>query len=308
MKGKRPKRKLSAILSADVQGYSRLMGEDEKGTVRTLEAYREIISSVVGKYDGRVVDSPGDNILSEFQSAVDAVECAVEIQQTLRNENRALPVNRRMVFRIGMNLGDVIVEGERIYGDGVNIAARIEGLAEGGGICVSKNIHDQVKNKLSFDYEYLGEHRVKNISEPIPVYKIILEDDSVVGMETLSLPDKPSIAVLPLINMSGDPEQEYIADGISENIIASLSRISEMFVVARNSTFFYKGKACKVQTVGKDLGVQYILEGSIQRSANRIRITAQLIDTTTGHHLWAERYDRSMEDFFDLQDEITKRS
>ena len=256
LKGERLKRKLSAILSADVQGYSRLMGEDEKGTVRTMEAYREIVSSVVGKYDGRVVDSPGDNILSEFQSAVDAVECAVEIQQTLKNENRALYVNRRMVFRIGMNLGDVIVEGERIYGDGVNIAARIEGLAEGGGICVSKNIHDQVKNKLGFDYEYLGEHCVKNISEPIPVYKIILEDDSVVGMETLPLPDKPSIAVLPLLNMSGDPAQEHIADGISENIIASLSRISEMFVVARNSTFLYKGKACKVQTVGKDLGVQ----------------------------------------------------
>ena len=308
MSEERPRRKLTAILSADVKDYSRLMGEDELATVRTLEAYREMMVEVIRNYNGRVVDSPGDNILAEFASVVDAVECTVEIQKELKAKNAELPENRRMAFRIGINLGDVIEESERIYGDGVNIAARIESLAEAGGICISRNVYDQVKGKLSLEYEYLGEHTVKNIAEPVGVYRILTESEGAVSKTSkgFELPDKPSIAVLPFTNMSGDSKQEYIADGITENIIAFLSKISEMFVISRNSTFIYKGKPVKIQEIGRNLGVRYILEGSIQKVGDRVRITAQLIDSTTGHHLWAERYDRSMEDFFNLQDEITK--
>ncbi len=308
MTQERAKRKLSAILSADVKGYSRLMGEDELETVRTLEAYREIIAKVIRNYRGRVVDSPGDNVLAEFASVVDAVESAVEIQKELKSKNAELPENRRMEFRIGINLGDVVEEGERIYGDGVNIAARIEGLAEGGGICISGTAFDQVESKLGLEFEYLGEQSVKNIKKPVRVYRVkVTSRLSNFGTgEELPLPDKPSIAVLPFTNMSGDSGQEYIADGITENIIACLSKISEMFVISRNSTFIYKGKSVKVQEVGRNLGVRYILEGSVQIAGERVRITAQLIDSTTGHHLWAERYDRSMEDFFNLQDEITQ--
>jgi adenylate cyclase len=307
--GERVKRKLSAILSADVVGFSRLMGEDELATVRTLEAYREMIAEIIRNYGGRVVDSPGDNILAEFASVVDAVECAVEIQKELKAKNAELPENRRMAFRIGMNLGDVIEEGERIYGDGVNVAARIEGLTQSGGICISRNVYDQVKSKLRLEYEYLGEHTVKNIAEPVGVYRILAEPD-VSGpkmSKELELPDKPSIAVLPFVNMSGDPEQEYFSDGISEEIITGLSKIPQMFVIARNSSFTYKGKPVKAQVVSEELGVRYILEGSVRKSGNRIRITAQLIDAKTGHHLWAERYDRDMGDIFALQDEITMK-
>jgi TolB-like protein/class 3 adenylate cyclase len=345
----RAKRKLSAILSADVKGYSRLMGEDELATVRTLEAYREMIVEIIRKYSGRVVDSPGDNVLAEFASVVDAVESAVQIQHGLKAKNAELPETRRMEFRIGINLGDVIEEGERIYGDGVNVAARIEGLSEGGGICISRTAFDQVKNKLNLGYEYLGEHAVKNITEPIRVYRVLMEPEAagkVIGQErprqwrwaviavaftvilgglaiwnfylrsppiepasiermAFPLPDKPSIAVLPFDNMSGDPEQDYLADGITENIITALSYIPEIFVIARNSTFTYKGKAVKAQEVAEDLGVRYILEGSVQRAGDRIRIMAQLIDATTGRHLWADRYDRNLQNFFALQDEIT---
>jgi len=307
------KRKLAAILSADVKGYSRLMGEDEVATVRTLTAYREVMATLIQQYRGRVVDSPGDNLLAEFPSVVDAVRCAVEIQKELKSRNAELPENRRMEFRIGINLGDVIEQGERIYGDGVNIAARVEGLSEGEGICISGTVYDSIENKLPLRYEYLGEHAVKNIAKPVRVHRVLTEPVTPApGVEVASphkmafpLPDKPSIAVLPFDNLSSDPDQEYLADGITENIITVLSNVSEMFVIARNSTFTYKGKPVKVQRVAEDLGVQYVLEGSLQKSGSRVRVTAQLIDATKGHHLWADRYDRELKDLFVLQDEIT---
>ena len=349
----RAKRKLSAILSADVKGYSRLMQEDELVTIRTLEDYREMIAEVIRKYQGRVVDSPGDNVLAEFASVVDAVESAVEIQKELKAKNAELPENRRMEFRIGINLGDVVEEGERIYGDGVNIAARIEGLAEGGGICISRKAFEEVKNKLSLGYKYLGEHAVKNIAEPVRVYRVLMEPEAagkVIGEEKLrprqwrwaaiggvavliilagalalwnfylrppfepaseekmsyALPNKPSIAVLPLTNMSGDPEQEYFSDGLTEEIITALSKVQNMFVIARNSTFTYKGKSVRINQVAEELGVRYVLEGSVRKAGDQVRISAQLIDALTGHHLWAERYERDLKDIFALQDEITK--
>ena len=347
------KRKLSAILSADVEGYSRLMGEDEDATIRTLTTYRELMSTIIQKHRGRVVDSPGDNLLAEFSSVVDAVRCAVEIQEEFRVRNAELPETRKMEFRIGINLGDVVEEGERIYGDGVNITARVEGLAEGGGICISGTVYDSIKNKLSLSYESLGEHTVKNIKEPVRVYRMrigpgaaapvvreekartrrwqkaalaavvvlvvaagawaiwnfyfrppAIEPASIEKM-AYPLPDKPSIAVLPFDNLSGVPDQDYLADGITENIITALSYIPEIFVIARNSTFTYKGKAVKAQEVAEDLGVRYILEGSVQRAGDRVRIMAQLIDAASGRHLWADRYDRDLQDLFALQDEIT---
>jgi adenylate cyclase len=351
MTSERVKRKLSAIFSADAEGYSRLMGDDEVATVRTLENYRNVMVDLIEQHRGRVVDSPGDNLLAEFGSVVDAVQCAVEVQQVLKAKNAELPENRRMQFRIGVNLGDVIEEGERIYGDGVNIAARIEGLAEGGGICVSGSAYEQIENKLALGYEYLGEHSVKNITKPVRVYKVPMELGArkekkagirqwkkvavaaaaviIIGagafaiwnfyfrpppMEPASeermafpLPEEPSIAVLPFVNMSGDPNQEYLSDGITENIITALSNIRNMFVIARNSTFAYKGKAAKIQQVAEELGVRYVLEGSIQKTEDRVRITAQLIDAITGKHLWAERYDRDLKDIFALQDEITMK-
>ena len=309
MSEERAKRKLSAILSADVKGYSRLMGEDELGTVRTLEAYREMIAEVIRNYRGRIVDSPGDNILAEFPSVVDAVECAVEIQMELRAKNEELAEDRKMEFRIGINLGDVIEEGERIYGDGINVAARIEGLAAPGGICISGTAFDQVESKLGLEFEYLGEQAVKNIKKPVRVYKVKM-GSGVSDLELsreLPLPDKPSIAVLPFVNMSGDPEQEYFSDGITEEIITGLSKIPRMHVIARNSTFTYKGKPVKAQQVGKELGVRYVLEGSVRKAGNRIRVTAQLVDAVTGYHLWAERYERELSDIFALQDEITMK-
>ncbi len=309
MMEKRAKRKLSAILSADVKGYSRLMEEDELSTVRTLEAYREMIGEIVRNYSGRVVDSPGDNVLAEFASVVDAVECAVDIQKEVKSKNEELSEDRRMEFRIGINLGDVIEEGERIYGEGVNVAARIEGLADGGGICISGTAFDHVESKVGLKFEYLGEQLVKNIKKPVRVYRVKMASRaSDLGMDReLLFPDKPSIAVLPFVNMSGDPEQEYFSDGITEEIITGLSKIPKMFVIARNSTFTYKGKPVKVQQVAQELGVQYVLEGSVRKVGNRVRITAQLVDAITGKHLWAERYDRDLKDIFALQDEITMR-
>jgi adenylate cyclase len=305
--GERAKRKLSAILTADVKGYSRLMEEDELGTVRTLEAYREMLTEITRNYGGRVVDSPGDNLLAEFSSVVDAVESAVEIQKELKGKNEELAENRRMEFRIGINLGDVIEEGERIYGDGVNVAARIESLAAGGGICISGTAFDHVEGKLGLEFEYLGEQSVKNIKKPVRVYRVKMEGgvSDVEMSRELPLSDKPSIAVLPFVNMSGDPEQEYLADGISENIITALSKIPQMFVIARNSAFTFKGRAVKVQEVARELGVSYVLEGSVQKAGERVRITAQLIEAIGGHHLWAERYDRNLDDLFAMQDEIT---
>jgi adenylate cyclase len=344
------KRKLTAILSADVKGYSRLMGEDEEWTVRTLSAYREIMRSLIQQHRGRVVDAPGDNVLAEFASVVDAVQCSVEIQQVLRAKNAVLPENRRMEFRIGINLGDVIEEGEQIYGDGVNIAARLEGLADAGGICISESAYQQIENKLPLRYQYLGEHQVKNIARPVRAYRAQIEPERIpekkvksrqwqmatiglvvavivvaasvaiwkfyirptVPLEVASkekmafpLPDAPSIAVLPFVNMSGDPKQEFLSDGITEEIITALSKVPRLFVISRQSTFSYEGKPVKVKQVSEELGVRYVLEGSVQRSADRIRINAQLIDALTGHHLWAERYERDLKDLFVLQDEIT---
>ena len=301
------KRKLAAILSADVKGYSRLMGEDEVGTIRTLNTYKEIMESLIQKSHGRVVDAPGDNVLAEFASVVDAVGCAVEIQKELKSRNAVLPENRRMEFRIGINLGDVIEEEGKILGDGVNIAARLENLSEVGGVCISGTAYDQVKNKLAFGYGYLGEQMVKNISEPVRVYRVKMDSETMgPGLERRpDLSEEPSIAVLPFINMSGDPEQEYFSEGITEEIITGLSKVPRLIVIARNSTFTYKGKAAKVQEVGHELGVRYVLEGSVRRAGDRVRITAQLVDAATGHHLWAEQYDREMKDIFALQDEIT---
>jgi len=302
------KRKLAAILSADVKGYSRLMGEDEKGTVRTLNAYKEVMAGLIQQHHGRVVDAPGDNVLAEFASVVDAVECAVEIQKELKTRNADLPENRRMEFRIGVNLGDVIEEGEKIFGDGVNIAARLESLAEAGGICISGSAHEQVENKVAVSFEYLGEHMVKNITRPVRVYRVVMQPGVAHEMDKrLELPEKPSIAVLPFANMSGDPEQEYFSDGITEDLITDLYKISGLFVIARHSVFTYKGKAVRVDQVGRELGVRYVLEGSVRKAGSRLRITAQLVDTLTGGHLWAERYDRDLKDVFALQDEVTQK-
>ena len=303
----RAKRKLSGILSADAVGYSRLMQEDEISTILTLEASKTLMSKLIQQFKGRVVDAVGDNLLAEFNSVVDATECAVKIQQELKTRNAELPHDKRMEFRIGINLGDVIENGGTIYGDGVIIAARLEKLAKTGGICISGTVHEQVKNKLSLEYEYLGEKSVKNISEPIRAHRVLMEPPGVAPEKNreFKLPDKPSIAVLPFLNMSGDPEQEYFSDGITEEIIAGLSKIHEMFVIARNSSFTYKGKPVKVQQVSTDLGVRYVLEGSVRKAGNRVRITAQLVDAVTGNNLWAERYDRDLKDTFALQDEIT---
>lgn len=347
------KRKLTAILIADVKGYSRLMGEDEEFTVRSMTAYREVIAGVVQKHQGRVVDSVGDNLLAEFSSVVDAVRCAVEIQEELKARNAELPENRRMTFRIGINLGDIIEEEGRIYGDGVNIAARVESLAEGGGICISSTVYEQVKNKLTLGYECLGEHTVKNITDPVGVYRVLMEPEAagkVTGKErprlrqwhwaalsvaiilvggavaiwhfylrptppsievasvekmAFPLPDKPSIAVLPFTNMSEDPKQDFFSDGITEEIITVLSKVPGLFVIARNSTFTYKGKAVKIRQVAEELGVRFVLEGSCRKAGDKVRITAQLIDAITGYHLWGERYERELKDIFAVQDEIT---
>jgi adenylate cyclase len=302
----RAKRKLRAVLSADVKGYSRLMGQDEAGTVNKLKEYRALMTDLIQKYRGRVVDSPGDNIRAEFASIVDATECAVQVQEELNDRNAELPDDSRMEFRIGINLGDVIVDGDRIYGDGVNIAARVEGLAEGGGICLSGSVFDQIEGKIPLNYEYLGEQTVKNIKNPVRVYRINVKSEKIFAFEReLKLPDKPSIAVLPFDNMSGDPTKEYFSDGLTEEIITGLSKIPKLFVIARNSTFTYKGKPVKVQQVSRELGVKYVLEGSVRSAGERVRITAQLIDSMTGQHLWAERYDRQMKDIFAIQDDIT---
>jgi len=308
------KRKLTAILSADVKGYSRLMGEDEVGTIRTLNFYKEVMTNLVQQHHGRVVDSPGDNLLAEFASVVDAVQCAAEIQKELKVRNYKLPENRRMEFRIGVNLGDVIEEENKIYGDGVNIAARLESLSEAGGICISGTAYDQVENKLSLGCEYLGEQSVKNIAKPVRVYRVLMEPSAVarrlsgvVSKEKLvfPLPDKPSIAVLPFTNMGGEKELEYFSDGLAEGIINGLSKSDNIFVIARNSTSTYKGKPVKVKQVAEEMGVRYVIEGSVQQERNRVRITAQLIDALTGHHLFSERYDRELKDILNLQDEIT---
>jgi adenylate cyclase len=348
------KRKLAAILSSDAVGYSRLMGEDEAGTFNTLKAHLQVMGSLVEKHQGRVAVIYGDSLLAEFDSVVDAVQCAVEMQNELKARDEKLPEESRMPFRIGINLGDVIEEGGNVYGDGVNVATGLKGLADPGGICISRSVHDHVKNKMSVGYQSLGAHSVTNIAEPVQVYRVLPEPDafgkavgkvwyrlkqwqkvaltvaiallqvgggiavkrymdrpasspgifSFMGQEALPLPDKPSIAVLPFENMTGDPKQEYFTDGFTEQIITSLSKIPSLFVISRNSTFTYKGKPVKVQKVSKELGVRYVLEGSVQKISSRIRINVQLIDAISGQHVWAESYDRDLKDIFGLQDEV----
>jgi adenylate cyclase len=346
-------RRLAAILAADVAGYSRLMEADEEATVYGLKACRQVIDGLVADHRGRVFGSAGDSVVAEFPSPVEAVRCAVDIQSDLEAHNTDLPEDRRMRFRIGVNLGDVIVEGDNLLGDGVNIAARLQSLADPGGINLSRPVFDQIKKQHDLGYEYLGAHEVKNIAEPVQVYRVLTEPEAagkIIGetkraqhawkpvalaaavavliagaaavtwlqpskptiepasVERMAfpLPDKPSVAVLPFDNLSGDAGQDHVADGLTEDIITVLSQVSNLFVIARNSTFVYKGAPVKVQRVAEDLGVRYVLEGSVQKSGDQVRITAQLIDALTGNHLWAERYDREMTDLFALQDEITE--
>lgn len=303
------KRRLVAIVSADVKGYSRLMNKNEDATIRTLTDYSNIIADQVDRYQGRVVDITGDNVLAVFSSVVDAVNCSVVIQRKLAKKNADLPNDRKMEFRIGINLGDIIEEGKRIYGNGVNVAARLEELADGGGICISGTAYDQVENKLGLTYEYLGKCTVKNMVQPLRAYKILVESETPPSWQAklLKIPDRPSIAVLPFKNMSDDVEQEYFSDGITEDLITDLSKVSGLFVIARNSVFAYKGKEVKAGHVSRELGVRYILEGSVRKAGKRVRITAQLVDASTEDHLWAERYDRDLEDIFAVQDEVTKK-
>jgi TolB-like protein len=300
-------RRLAAILAADVAGYSRLMGADEEGTLERLKALRrELLDPKIAEHHGRIVKTTGDGMLVEFASVVDAVRCAVEVQQAMAGLNTGVEADSRIELRIGINLGDVIVEGEDLYGDGVNIAARIEALADAGGVFVSNTVHDDVRDRLPFVFEDLGEQQVKNIARPVRVYRVsdAGADRANPPAPTLALPDKPSIAVLPFANMSGDPEQEYFVDGMVEEIITALSRIHWLFVIARNSTFTYKGQAVDVKQVGRELGVRYVLEGSVRKAGTQVRITGQLIDAVTGTHLWADRFDGSLEDVFELQDRI----
>ncbi len=313
MADERVERRLAAILAGDVAGYSRLMGVDEEGTLRDLKDHRAaLLHPKVAEHRGRIVKTTGDGVLIEFPSVVDAVRCAVEMQRGMAERNTDIPIERRIELRMGINLGDVIIDADDIYGDGVNVAARLEALAEPGGICVSRVVRDQVRDKLDFSFEDLGEQTVKNIARPVRVYRIntgIAERAAMpaaTGTEAgLAMSERPSIAVLPFDNMSGDPEQEYFVDGIVEDIITGLSRIKWLFVVARNSTFVYKGRAVDLKQVGRELDVRYVLEGSLRKAGNRVRITGQLIEAASGTHVWAERYDRPLGDIFDLQDEIT---
>jgi adenylate cyclase len=306
MADERIARRLAAILAADVAGYSRMMGADEEGTLAALKAIRrEIVEPKISEHQGRIVKTTGDGALVEFASAVDAVRCALDVQRATAERNVAIPEDRRIAFRIGINVGDIISDEGDIYGDGVNIAARIEPLAEPGAICLSDNAYQQIKGKLSLDITDMGERELKNIAQPVRVYGIRPGGAAAAPRPALSLPDRPSIAVLPFQNMSGDPEQDYFVDGMVEDIITGLSRIKWLFVIARNSTFAYKGRATDVKQVGRELGVRYVLEGSVRKAGDRVRITGQLIDTATGSHVWAERYDRNFDDIFALQDEIT---
>jgi TolB-like protein/class 3 adenylate cyclase/tetratricopeptide (TPR) repeat protein len=303
-------RRLAAILAADVVGYSRLMGKDEKGTLERLKALRrDLVQSKISEHGGRIVKLMGDGLLAEFPSVVEAVHCAAGIQEGMAGREPDLAEDERIRLRIGVNLGDIIVEGSDIYGDGVNVAARLEALAEPGGICISRPVHTQIKGKVEVEFEDLGEQNLKNVSEPVRVYRII-QNHSGSGSASearaaLSLPAKPSIAVLPFDNMSGDPDQEYFADGMVEEIITALSHMRWLFVIARNSSFTYKGRAVNVKQVGQELGVRYVLEGSVRKAGNRVRITGQLVDAATGAHLWAGRFDGTLEDVFDLQDQVT---
>jgi TolB-like protein/class 3 adenylate cyclase len=303
-------RKLAAIIAADVVGYSRLMGDDEAGTLAALKTHRrELIDPKIAEHQGRIVKTTGDGLLIEFPSVVEAVQCAVEVQRAMEDRNADEPAAHRIEFRVGINLGDIIIDGDDIYGDGVNVAARLEGLADANGVCVSRVVHDQVRDKLDLAFEDMGERQLKNIARPVHVFRVAA---SAIGLRTqsatpaLALPDKPSIAILSFTNMSGDPEQDYFADGMVDDIITALSHFKALFVIARNSSFTYKGRAVDVKQVGRELGVRYVLEGSVRKAANRVRITGQLVDTATGAHLWADRIDGGLGDIFDLQDQVTE--
>ncbi len=303
-------RRLAAIFAVDVAGYSRLMGVDEEGTHERLKAHRrELVDPKITEHRGRIVKTTGDGLLVEFASVVDAVRCAVDLQRGMAERNAAIPPEHRIEFRIGINLGDVISDGDDIFGDGVNIAARLEALAEPGGICVSRVVRDQVRDKLDLAFEDMGEQHLKNIARPVRVYRgraTSSERPNMIAAPALTLPDKPSVAVLPFTNMSADPEQEFFADGITEDVITALSRYPSLFVIARNSCFTYKGRSVDLKQVGRELGVRYVLEGSLRRAGNRIRVTAQLVEAETGKHVWADRYDREVADIFALQDEIAE--
>ena len=304
MTSERVERRLTAILAADIAGYSRLMGRDEEGTLAQLKALRKsLIDPKIEQHRGRIVKTIGDGALVEFASAVDAVRCAVDIQRAMAERNSDIPDDRRIEFRIGINVGDIILDEGDIYGDGVNIAARVETLAPPGAVCLSDNAYQQIKGKLTLDINDMGEQQLKNIAQPVRVYNVGLDGGA--SRPALPLPDKPSIAVLPFNNMSADPEQEYFADGIVEDIITGLSHMRWLFVIARNSSFTYKGRAVDVKQVGRELGVRYVLEGSVRKAGHRVRITGQLIDAANGAHLWADRFDGALEDIFDLQDQVT---
>ena len=303
-------RKLAAIFYGDVAGYSRLTGQDEEGTHRILSSYLDAITDAIENHNGKVVHFAGDAVLADFTTVKDALSCAVSAQRDIKIRNQDFTDDKKLEFRIGVNIGDVIVDRNDIYGDGVNIAARLESLADSGGICISGAVYDAIRGKLELEYEFLGEQRVKNIAEPVRAYRVIIEaspsEVASLPVDT-QIPDKPSIAVLPFENMSNDPEQEYFSDGISEDIITDLSKISGLFVISRNSSFVYKGKSVNVRQVGRDLGVRYVMEGSVRKAGNKVRITAQLIDSNTDGHVWAERFDRDLEDIFAVQDEVTQK-
>lgn len=307
----RLQRRIAAILAADVVGYSRLISEDEENTLATLSTYREVVDLLIARHRGRVFGSAGDSFVAEFASPVEAVRCATEIQLEIEKRNADVPEPNRMRFRIGINLGDVVVDGNNLMGDGVNVAARLEGLAEAGGIRVSHTVHDQVQGKLPFRFDDLGERSVKNLTRPIRVFRVVWEGGPVTpptepAAEPLQLPNRPSIAVLPFTNMSGGPEQEYFADGLVEDVITNLSKVSGLFVIARNSSFAYKGRQVDIRQIARDLGVRYVLEGSVRRAANRLRITAQLLEGTDGTHVWADKFEGAGEDVFNLQDRLTE--
>ena len=315
MTDKRVERRLAAVMAADVAGYSRLMGADEEGTLSNLKALRKaIVDPKIVEHRGRIVKTTGDGMLVEFASAVDAARCAVEIQRDVAAQNVDVPQEGRIEFRIGVHVGDIIIDDNDIFGDGVNIAARLEGIAEPGGVCISDDAQRQIRGKVDFSYSDMGLQTLKNITEPMRAWHMRLGSDAIsllplhspaVPVQTLALPDKPSIAVLAFQNMSGDAEQEYFADGIAEDIITTLSKLRWLFVIARNSSFTYKGHAVDIKQIGRELGVRYVLEGSVRKAGNRLRITGQLVEAATGNHLWAERYDRALEDIFAVQDEIT---
>ena len=304
-------RRLAAVMSLDVVGYSRLMERDESGTLARLKDQRkELIDPTIAKHRGRLVKLMGDGALVEFASAVDAVECAMALQEGMTDGMAREPEDCRILYRIGVNIGDLIVEGDDLYGDGVNIAARLEGLAPPGGVCVSRNVVSQVKGKVEFSFEDLGQQRIKNISEPVQVFRVTAKSPASGGVidatDPPPIPDKPSIAVLPFNNLSSDPDQEYFADGMVEEIITALSRVRWLFVIARNSSFTYKGQTVDVKQVGRELGVRFVLEGSVRKAGNRVRITGQLIDAKTGAHLWADNFDGALEDIFELQGQVTE--